>query len=78
MRDFFNVGAVVLFAMLFAASQLGDLYAPHGAKFTQTSMINLSPSLADYAKTLGDGTALDAARDRSEGLQEILIDAGRG
>ena len=78
MRDFFNVGAVVLFAMLFAAAQLGDLYAPHGAKFTQTSLLSLSPSLADFVDALGDGTVLDATRDQLEELRETLVDASRG
>ena len=78
MRDSFNVGAVVLIAMLFAASQLGDLYAPQGAKFTQTSMINISPSLGAFAEALGDGTVLQAARDRIEDLRASLVAANRG
>ncbi len=78
MRDFINVGVIVLVAMLFAASQLDDIYAAQGAKFTQTSRMSISPSLADYVDALGDGTVLNAARDRLGTLREALLDANRG
>lgn len=78
MKDFFNVGGAVLAALLFAASQLGDLYAPQGAKFTQASLIGLTPSLADYAEALSDGTVLDAARAKVGALRDDLLPGTRG
>jgi len=78
MRDLFNFGGAVLFALLFAASQLGDLYAPHGAKFTQASLLSVAPSLTDYVEALGDGTILDAARVRFETFRAELTSAAPG
>ena len=62
MRDLFKFGGAVLFALLFAAAQLGDLYAPQDAKFTQASLLSRTPSLTDPTEALGDGTVLDPAR----------------
>lgn len=78
MRDFFNVGGAVLAALLFAASQLGDLYAPQGAKFTQARLIGLTPSLTDYATALGDGTVLDAARARIDAARDGFLQGSPG
>jgi hypothetical protein len=78
MRDLFNFGGTVLFALLFAAAQLGDLYTPQGPKFTQASLLSLTPSLTDDAEALGDGTVLDAARMQFETLRTDLTEAGRG
>ena len=47
MRDLFNFGGAVLVALLFAAAQLGDLYAPQGGEFTQASLLPVTPSLPD-------------------------------
>ncbi len=76
MKDFVNFGGVVLAALLFAASQLGDLYAPPGAKFAQGALI--SPSLSDYVEALGDGTVFDAARDHLVALRGALVAAAKG
>lgn len=78
MRDYFNFGAAVLCALIFAASQLGDLYGARGAKFTQASLSPLTPSLADYARALGDGTVLKAARARFEALRAAMASPDRG
>ena len=78
MRDLFNFGGAVLFALLVAASQLGDLYAPQGAKFAQASLLGVTPSLPDDVEALSDGTVLDAARVRVETLRAELTEARRG
>ena len=78
MRDFFNFGGAVLAALIIAASQLGDLYGPRGAKFTQASLIPLDPNLSDYAAAIADGSLRDAAEDHFDDLVKMLTEAPRG